>query len=129
MFEIGQLWNHEWVISKELFQNFLKLSKDYNPMHTDASHAKSKGYDDKIVHGNILSCFISYFIGELLPLKDVVIIGQKIQYENAFYIDDVIKLHAVTTKYSSSVKFAEFEFQFIKNDLQIASGNIQIKII
>tara|TARA_B100001250_G_C19756108_1_gene770167 strand:- start:284 stop:673 length:390 start_codon:yes stop_codon:yes gene_type:complete len=129
MFEIGQSWNHEWVISKKLVKYFLKLSKDYNPMHTNADHAKSKGYEDKIVHGNILSCFISYFIGELLHLKDVVIIGQKIKYENAFYIDDVIKLHAVTTKYSSSVNFAEFDFHFIKNDLQIASGNIQIKIL
>jgi 3-hydroxybutyryl-CoA dehydratase len=129
MFEIGQSWNHEWVISKTLVQNFLTLSKDYNPIHTSSSHAKSKGYEDKIVHGNILSCFISYFIGELLPLKDVVIIGQKIKYKNAFYINDVIKLNAIITKYSSSVKFAQFEFNFIKNDLQIASGNIQIKIL
>lgn len=129
MFKVGQSWNHEWHISDKVYQQFLMLSNDYNPMHTNSSYAKSNGYKDKIVHGNILSCFISFFVGELLPIKNVVIIGQNIKYENAMYIDDFVKLKVVLSKFSESVNFIQFEFQFKKNDICIASGNIHIKII
>jgi 3-hydroxybutyryl-CoA dehydratase len=130
MFEVGQSWTHEWSISNKIYQNFLMLSNDHNLMHTNSNYAKSKGFRDKIVHGNILSCFISFFIGELLPVKDVVIIGQNIKYENAIYINDSVKLIVILSKYHASVNFVQFEFQFVKkNDIQVASGNIQIKIL
>ena len=129
MFKVGQSWNYEWTISNKVYQGFLNLSNDFNPMHTNSNYAKSKGYKDKIVHGNILSCFISFFIGELLPVKNLVIIGQTIKYENAMYIEDSIKLKSVVSKISESVNFIQFEFQFTKNDLPVASGNINLKIL
>jgi len=129
MFKVGQSWNHEWTISNKVYQKFLNLSNDFNPMHTNSNYAKSKGYKDKIVHGNILSCFISFFIGELLPIKNLVIIGQNIKYENAMYIDDSIKLKSVVSKISESVNFIQFEFQFTKNDLPVASGIINVKTL
>ena len=129
MFKLGQSWKHEWFISNEVYQQFLNLSNDFNPMHTNSNYAKSKGYKDKIVHGNILSCFISFFIGELLPIKNLVIIGQNIKYENAMYINDSIKLKVVVSKFSESVNFIKFEFQFTKSDLRVASGSINIKIL
>jgi 3-hydroxybutyryl-CoA dehydratase len=129
MFKVGQSWNHEWFISKKVYQQFLNLSNDFNPMHTDSNYAKSRGYKGKIVHGNILSCFLSFFIGELLPIKNIVIIGQNIKYENAMYINDSIKLEVILTKFSESVNFIQFEFLFIKNDLRVASGQINVKIL
>lgn len=129
MFKLGQSWKHEWSISNEVYQQFLNLSNDLNPMHTNSNYAKSKGYKDKIVHGNILSCFISFFIGELLPIKNLVIIGQNIKFENAMYIDDSIKLKVIVSKISESVNFIQFEFQFTKNGFSVASGNINVKIL
>ena len=129
MFEVGQSWENEWVINNELYQKFLAISKDYNPIHTDSNFAKASGFDDKIVHGNLLNCFISFFIGEMLPTKNLVIIRQQIKFVNAFYIDDVIQLSAFLSKYNPSVNFIQFEFQFMNKELKIASGNIQVKLI
>ena len=129
MFKVGQSWKYEWSISNELYQKFLILSNDFNPMHTDPNYAKSKGYKDKIIHGNLLSCFISFFVGELLPIKNLVIIGQSIKYHNAMYINDIIQLKVVTSKFSDSVNFIQFEFQFSKNNLCIASGDINVKVL
>ena len=129
MFKVGQSFSYEWTINNKVYQKFLNLSNDFNPMHTNSNYAKSKGYKDKIVHGNILSCFISFFIGELLPIKNLVIIGQNIKYENAMYINDSIKLEVILTKFSESVNFIQFEFLFIKNDLRVASGQINVKIL
>ena len=129
MFKVGQSWSYEWTINNKVYQKFLNLSNDFNPMHTNSNYAKSKGYKDKIIHGNILSCFISFFIGELLPIKNLVIIGQNIKYENAMYINDSIKLKSVVSKISESVNFIQFEFQFTKNNLPVASGLINTKIL
>jgi 3-hydroxybutyryl-CoA dehydratase len=129
MFKVGQSWSYEWTINNKVYQKFLNLSNDFNPMHTNSNYAKSKGYKDKIIHGNILSCFISFFIGELLPIKNLVIIGQNIKYENAMYINDSIKLKSVVSKISESVNFIQFEFQFTKNNLTVASGIINTKIL
>ena len=49
----------------------------------------------KIVHGNILNCFISYFIGEIIPTKNVIIIEQKISFVKPFFINDIISLNSV----------------------------------
>ena len=105
MFKVGDTWSYEWVIDKKLYKDFLALSNDRNPMHVNSRYAKSKGFKDKIIHGNILSCFISFFIGELLPIKDIVIISQSIKYKNEMYIDDNVKLNAVLSNYSISVNF------------------------
>jgi 3-hydroxybutyryl-CoA dehydratase len=129
MFKVGQSFSYEWTINNKVYQKFLNLSNDFNPMHTNSNYAKSKGYKDKIIHGNILSCFISFFIGELLPIKNLVIIGQNIKYENAMYINDSIKLKSVVSKISDSVNFIQFEFQFTKNNLPVASGLINTKIL
>ena len=129
MFEVGDTWSHEWVIDKKLYKDFLALSNDRNPMHVNSTYAKSKGFKDKIIHGNILSCFISFFIGELLPIKDIVIISQSIKFKNEMYINDNVKLNAVLSNYSISVNFAQIDFQFVKNEIQVASGNVKIKIL
>ena len=129
MFKIGDTWNHEWVINKKLYKDFLALSNDRNPIHVNSNYAKSKGFKDKIIHGNILSCFISFFIGELLPIKDIVIISQNIKYKNEMYVNDIVKLNAILSNYSNSVNFAQFDFQFVRNKIQVASGDVKIKIL
>ena len=129
MFKIGQSWEHEWLITDELYKKFLDLSKDNNPMHTNPLFAKENGFEDKIVHGNLLNCFISFFVGEMLPSKNVVIIGQQIKFINPFYINEEIRLNARLSKYNVAVSFLEFEICFEKKDLIVAEGNIQLKIL
>ena len=72
---------------------------------------------------------MSYFIGELLPIKNLLIIGQSIKFENVIYVNDTIRLDTSISRYSSSVKFVQFNFRFTRNDTQVASGEIQIKIL
>jgi acyl dehydratase len=38
-------------------------------LHIDDDYARSKGFKQKVMHGNILCGFLSRFVGELLPVK------------------------------------------------------------
>lgn len=124
---IGDQWEHTWLIESQLWDRFVALSEDRNPMHTDSSFAKSFGFKEKVVHGNILNIFISYFIGEMLPIKNVVILGQSIKYAQPIYVDSVVTLKSVLSNRVDSVSMYDFDFVFEIGQNKVASGKVQIK--
>ena len=127
--DVGQSWEKIWIISSHLVDKFIEISNDKNPLHTNSVFAKQKGFEDIIVHGNILNCFISFFIGEMLPLKDLIIIKQQIKFMNPFFINDSIKFSAFLSQKNMSVNFLQFNFSFKKEKTIIAKGKIDVKIL
>lgn len=73
-----------YYLTEEVYQAFQQCSNDRNPLHTNESFALSKGFGGKVMYGNILNAFISNFVGECLPIKDVIIHSQEIQYKLQF---------------------------------------------
>ena len=128
MFKEGDLFVQKFVISKEVYESFIKLSNDHNPLHLDESFAKSKGFEGKVMHGNILNGFLSYFIGECLPVSNVIIHWQEIRFTNPAYLGDEVDFEARVTGFSESVNAVDFKFVF-KTNKTIAKGKIQIGIL
>jgi len=126
----GDKFNHNFVVSPQTYSGFIEIFKDKNPLHTDATFATGKGFKGVVMHGNILNGFLSYFIGELLPNKNVIIQTQAIKYLNPVYLGDEITLNAEITDIFESVGSVEFKFYFAKADQQkVAKGTISIGII
>ena len=73
-FSVDDVSEQQFKISEELVSDFVKLSNDRNPLHTIDEFAIDKGFDSRVVQGNLQNCFISYYIGECLPLKNVMIL-------------------------------------------------------
>jgi 3-hydroxybutyryl-CoA dehydratase len=128
--EIGQKFTKRFNVSTGVYDGFIKLFLDKNPLHTDAAFARDKGFRDRVMHGNILNGFLSFFIGECLPVKNVIIHSQEIQYKNPVYLEDVLDLEAEVADIFESVKTVEFKFVFRNSSAKIvAKGKIQIGII
>ena len=72
--------HYTYKITSEVFYSFQRCSNDYNPLHTDESFAKRKGFAGCVMYGNILNAFISHFVGMLLPSREVMIQSQDISY-------------------------------------------------
>ena len=99
-------------------------------MHTDEEFAVNKGFEGRVMHGNILNGFLSNFIGECMPTKDVIIHSQEIQFKNAVYLNDLLQFKAEIIGFYESVNVIEFKFDFRNRDKKIvAKGKIQIGII
>ena len=79
------------------------------------------------MHGNILNGFLSYFIGECLPTKDVIILSQQINYNKPVYLNDNLEFEAEVAEVYESVNVIKFKFLF-KNSIGtiVAKGNFQI---
>jgi len=130
IFKLDDTFDRSFIVSSETYTGFIKLFKDENPLHTDEQFAKSKGFNGRVMHGNILHGFISYFIGECLPVKNVIIHSQEIEFKNAVYLNDELQFKAVITGIYESVNTVEFKYYF-KNAASniVAKGKIQIGLL
>ena len=127
--KLGATFNHKFKVTKETSNLFIKLSQDRNPLHVDDNFSISKGFKSKVTHGNIQNCFLSFFVGEIFPIKEVMILSQSIKFKNPVYENDTLTFESKVINYVESIKVFEFNFKF-KNSINIVSqGSLMIKII
>ena len=128
MFKVGDEFNSKFKISNDIYDGFVNIFNDKNPMHVDLDFAKNHGYSEIVMHGNILNGFISYFIGELLPIKNIVILSQNIKFSNPVYLNDLLQFNASVFEIYESVNVINFKFSFInQKNIKVAKGKVQIK--
>jgi 3-hydroxybutyryl-CoA dehydratase len=127
MMKQGEKFKFSFLVDENVYSGFISVFKDNNPLHTDTDYAVSKGFRERVMHGNILNGFISYFVGEGLPTKDVIIHSQDISFTKPVYLNDKLEFEAEVDEVYESVKVVKFRFNF-KNESgkTVAKGNIQI---
>jgi 3-hydroxybutyryl-CoA dehydratase len=125
----GDVFNLAFSVTEDVYSGFLQAFKDHNPLHTVDEVAQKKGFKQKVMHGNILNGFLSYFIGEGLPVKDVIIHSQSISFHKPVYLNDVLQFRADVIEYSEAVNVIQFAYSFSKEGIgKVAKGKIQIGI-
>lgn len=127
--KLGTTFTHKFKVTKETSNLFINLSQDRNPLHVDDSFSISKGFKSKVTHGNIQNCFLSYFVGEIFPIKEVMILSQSIKFKNPVYENDTLTFESKIINYVESIKVFEFKFQFQNSENIVSSGSLMIKII
>ena len=128
--KVGDKFSVKFNLSEQIYIRFLENFRDNNILHVNDSYAVKKGFKSKVVHGNILNGFISYFIGMELPISNVMIVSQKINYKKPSYINDEITMNSTITDYFGSVNLYEIKFKFYnQNNSIISNGIIQLKEI
>ena len=128
--QLNDEFEADFKVSEVVFNGFIDLFKDQNPLHTNNEFAINHGFKSKVMHGNILNGFLSYFIGECLPMKNVIIHSQEIQFKKPVYLNDLLKLSAVVSGIVESVKVIEFKFSFMNDEsVVVAKGKFQIGLI
>lgn len=128
MFIKGAIFEANFTVSETVYNGFISIFNDQNPLHTNEQFARDKGFESKVMHGNILGGFLSYFIGESLPTKNVIIHSQEIKYTKPVYLNDELLLIATVNEVYESVNAIEFKYNFLKkeNMAVVAKGKIQI---
>ena len=96
-------------------------------------NAKSKGFEGRVMYGNILNAFVSHFVGMLLPSREVMIQSQNINYHKPVYLNDEILLDAGIDIVSEAVNIINYKLKFRrvtdgKSEL-VAKGHVQIGLL
>lgn len=130
MFNIGDFYNESFEVTDDVYKTFLYAFKDKNPMHVDKEYSCKYGFTDILMHGNILNGFISYFVGQKLPIKNVILISQNINYKTPFYLNEKLFFKMKVIEIYKSVNVITFKFNFTKiKGVNVANGRVQIKIL
>ena len=130
IFKIGDKFEEIFIVSDEIYSGFISLFNDKNPLHTNDQFATTNGFKGKVMHGNILNGFISFFIGERLPTKNLIIHLQEIQFKKPVYLNDELLFNSEIISITESVRTIEFKYTFKNVDSKIvAKGNIQIGLL
>lgn len=130
MIQKGEKIIRQFVVDERVYNGFLQTFNDCNPLHTDPVFAQGKGFKSTVMHGNILNGFLSYFVGECLPDKNVIIHDQNISYSFPVYLNDTLNFEAELVEVHHSVNAYEFKFFFSgKDSKKVAKGRIQVGLI
>jgi acyl dehydratase len=125
--KLNDKFEKTFVLTAQVYEGFIQIFKDNNPLHTNEEFAVAHGFEGRVMHGNILNGFLSYFIGECLPQKDVIIHSQEIEFKNPVYLNDELFFEAIVAGVYESVGAVQFKFLFKNAALKtVAKGKIQI---
>ena len=103
---------YTYKVTPEVYYSFQRCSNDYNPLHTDEAFAERKGFDGRVMYGNILNAFISHFVDMLLPYREVMIQTQDIKFHKPVYLNDEIQLEAGIDTVSEAVNIINYKLKF-----------------
>lgn len=125
---------YTYKVTPEVYYSFQRCSNDYNPLHTDESFAERKGFEGRVMYGNILNAFISHFVGMLLPHREVMIQSQDINFHKPVYLNDEIQLEAGIDTVSEAVNIINYKLKFRRvKDWEkpelVAKGHVQIGLL
>ena len=130
IFKEGDQFKETFSITEKTYKGFIEVFNDKNPLHTEEKFATSNGFKSKVMHGNILNGYISFFVGECLPVKNVIIHSQTIQFKNPVYLNDKLDFEVKVSSIYESVNVVEFNFVFKNSGFKtVAKGKIQIGIL
>jgi acyl dehydratase len=130
MMKEGDLFKVHFTVSEDVFKGFRATFKQENPFHTDDAICQERGYREKIMPGNILSGLVSQFVGEHLPLKDVLFHTLTISFLLPVYVNDELELNAEIVYCSESIPVYEFKGYFKNQEgRKVAKFSIQLGII
>lgn len=122
-----------YQVTQEVYDSFQRCSRDMNPLHTDETFAREKGFKGCVMYGNILNAFISHFVGMCLPTPHVMIQSQDISFHKPVFLNDQITLQASIDTVSEAVNIINYKLKFYKMDEAgkqlIAKGHVQIGLL
>jgi 3-hydroxybutyryl-CoA dehydratase len=124
---VGDRFVEHFDLTADLVSGFVALFGDRHPLHTDPAYARARGFEGVVVHGNVLSGFLSFFVGECYPEPEAIILSQAIKFSRPVYVGDHLSLEAEVVGIHDSVNVVDMKYCFInQNGARVASAKMQV---
>ena len=95
-------WRHE--VTAEEVDSFARLSGDVNPLHLDDAFGRRHGFQGRVVHGALMSAFISRVLGTELPGPGCLWLSHSMRFTQPVYIADAIEVVVRVVHKSESLR-------------------------
>ncbi|MDY6045144.1 MAG: MaoC family dehydratase [Peptoniphilus sp.] len=88
--EVGQSASFTKTVTEVDVYDYLGISGDFNPVHTNEEYAKGTMFKTRIAHGMISAGFISTVLGMRLPGPGTIYLSQDLKFTHPVYFGDTI---------------------------------------
>ena len=116
------------VIKHEEIESFARLTTDYNPIHVDKSAANEQGFADQVVHGMLVTSYISTLVGMILPGKNSLIGSTQFNYLTPVFVGDQLTISGRISEKYSSLKSIVLDINIYRNIEPVVTGSVHVKV-
>ena len=88
--EVGKTATRVVTITDDAIRQFVALSGDLNPIHSDDEYASKSIFGRRIAPGLMVASYISALIANDLPGPGAIYLGQALRFDAPVYLGDVI---------------------------------------
>ena len=103
VFREGQTRSMTITINESDLANYVQVSGDRAPVHTDAGFAQAAGYSGVVVHGAYLMAMVSRLVGMEFPGPQAILERMDLAFRKPCYVPCDLKLAATVRQISEAV--------------------------
>ncbi len=98
---VGDRVSIKKAFSYEDVLSFSRLSLDTNPIHIDQRYASQTKFGKQIVHGMLVSSLFSGLLGEQLPGRGTIYLGQTVKFIRPVFLNEEVEASVEVTSIRS----------------------------
>ena len=87
---VGQTEQFKVTVTEKMMKQFLEITGDTNPMHTDESYASKMGWGGVILYGMCTASFYSTLVGVYIPGKYCLLQKCEVEWPAPVYLGDTL---------------------------------------
>ncbi len=91
-YSLGNMIRVKKIVSRELVEEFAKITGDTNPIHLDEKTAKEGLFGKCIAHGMLSASLISAIVGTQFPGEGTIYMGQNLKFLSPVYVNEEIEI-------------------------------------
>jgi acyl dehydratase len=128
--ETGMEESFQVTVTEEMMRQFLAITGDANPLHTDPDYALSQNYDNKVVYGMLTASFYSTLAGMYLPGRYSLIHSVESKFLRPVYVGDTLTVSGVVKEKEDAYHMLILTL-LIRNQKneKISKGTMQVMVL
>ena len=117
-------------ITQKMMEQFLSITNDENPLHTDEVFARARGYEGRVVYGMLTGSFLSTLAGMYLPGEKSLIHRVEMEFPRPVYIGDRLTITGTVSEKNDGFRYIVVKV-VIKNQKEekVCRGKMRIGLI
>jgi len=127
--QVGDSRKFTVMISDSMIDKFADISGDYNPLHMDQEYAKAAKFQNRVVHGMLLSSLFSRLIGMHIPGKNALYFSQSLKFVNPCFPNENITVEGLVIGKSIATRLITIKTTAVdRNNKLLIDGEAKVVV-
>lgn len=127
---IGERASRALTFTQEAVAQFADLTGDRNPLHLDAEYAAHTPFGRPIVHGILVAGLFSAILGEDLPGRGAIYLGQTLRFVAPVYVGETVTATAEVIAVRPEKRIITLKTDCANADgVPVVTGEATIKLV